>query len=153
MEGGGSGGGTDRGGVEGEGVLGLVAVRCIVVLFHRIVLIVSLSCVPVVASSLSLCGLFVVRWLALVVGVSRWWLLFSYVVVAVSVCGRPFVFILRRLSSFEWLYSFWGIHRCLSGRVHCWVVMATRRSWVVVGIGCLTAGRCRVTVVRAVVCW
>ena len=74
MEGGGSGGGTDRGGVEGEGVvLGLVAIRRIVVLFHRVVLIVLSSHVPVIASSLSLRGSFVVRWLVLVVGVSRWW--------------------------------------------------------------------------------
>ena len=28
-----------------------------------------------------------------------------------------------------------------------------RQSQVVVGVGCLTAGRCRVTVVGGVVCW
>ena len=88
MEGGGSGRETDRGGVEGEGVvLGLVAVRRIVVQFRHIVLVVSSSRVPVVASSLSLRGSFVFRWLVLVVGVSRWWWLFSCVVVTVSVCG------------------------------------------------------------------
>ena len=88
MEGGGSGRGTDRGGVEGEGVvLGLVAIRRIVVLFRRVLLVVSSSHVPVVVSSLSLRGSFVFRWPVLVVGVSRWWWLFSCVVVTVSVCG------------------------------------------------------------------
>ena len=154
MEGGQTGGGTDRGGVEGEGVvLGLVAIRCTVVLFHHVVLIVSSSRVPVVTSSLSLHGSFIVWWLVLVVGVSRWWRLFSCVGVAVSVCGHPFIFILRCLSSFEWSCSFWGVHRCLSSHVRCWAVVATRRSGVVVGVGRLTAGRCRVTVVGAIVCW
>ena len=154
MGGGGWRGGTDRGGVEGEGlVLGCVAVRRIVVLFRRVVLIISLSRVPVVASSLSLRGSFVVRWLVLVVGVSRWRWLFSCVVVAVSVCGCPFLFILRRLSSFEGWCSSWGVRRCLSGHVRCWAVVATRRSGVVVGVGRLTAGRHRVTVVGAGVCW
>ena len=74
-------------------------------------------------------------------------------VVAVSVCGRPFMFVLRRPSLFEWSCSFWGVRRCLSGLVRCWADMATGRSWVVVGIGCLTAGRCHVTIVGAVVCW
>ena len=79
MEGGQTGGGTDRGGVEGEGVvLGCVAVRRIVVLFRRVVLVVSLSRVPVIASSLSSRGSFVVRWLVLVVGVSRWWWLVRF---------------------------------------------------------------------------
>ena len=120
MEGGGSGGGTDRGGVEEEGVvLGLIAIRRIVVLFRRVVLVVSLSRVPVVASLLSSRGLFVVQWLVLVVGISRWWWLFLCVVVAVSVCGCPFVFVLRHPSSFEWSCSFLGVHRCLGGHVHC----------------------------------
>ena len=87
------------------------------------------------------------------VGVSRWWWLFSCVVVAISVCGRPFLFVLRRPSSFEGWCSSWGVRRCLSGRVRCWAVVATGRSGVVVGVGRLTAGRCRVTVVGAVVCW
>ena len=88
MEGEGSGRGTDRGGVEGEGVvLGLVAIRCIVVLFRHVILVSSSSCVPVITSSLSLHGSFVFRWLVLVVGVSRWWWLFSCVVVTISVCG------------------------------------------------------------------
>ena len=138
--------------IEGEGVVvGLVAVGHIVVLYRRVVLVVSSSHVPVVASSLSLRGSFV--WLVLVVGVSRWWRWFSCVVVAISVCGRPFVFVLGRPSSFEWSCLFWGVRRCLSGRVRCWVVVATGRSRVVVGVGRLTAGRCRVTVVGAVVCW
>ena len=107
--------------------MGCVAVRRIVVLFRRVVLVVSLSRVPVVASSLSSRGSFVVRWLVLVVGVSRWWWLFSCVVVAVSVCGRPFLFVLRRPSSFEGWCSSWGVRRCLSGRVRCWAVVATRR--------------------------
>ena len=132
-------------------VLGLVAVGCIIVLFRHVILLVSSSRVPVVASLLSLRGSFV--WLVLVVGVSRWWRWFSCVVVAVSVCGRPFVFVLGRPSSFEWSCSFWGVRRCLSSHVRCWAVVATGRSRVVVGVGCLTAGCCRVTTVGAVVCW
>ena len=89
----------------------------------------------------------------LVVGISRWWWLFSCMVVAVSVCGRPFMFILRHLLSFEWLCLFWGIHCCLSGHVHCWAVVATGWSWVVVGIGRFTAGGCHLTIVGAIVCW
>ena len=72
-------------------VLGRVAVRRIVVLFSCIVLVVSLLRVPIVASSLSSRGSFVVWWLVLVVGISRWWWLFSCVVVAVSVWASVLV--------------------------------------------------------------
>ena len=130
MEGGRTGGGTDRGGVEWEGVvLGLVAVGRIIVLFRRVILIVSSSCVPVVASSLSLHGSFMFRWLVLVVGVSRWWRWFSCVVVAVSVCGHLFVFVLGHPSLFEWLCSFWGVRHCLSSCVHCWAVLGCCWCW------------------------
>ena len=62
-----------------------------------------LCCCPV-----SLCHSqsFIIWWL--VVGVSGW--RFSCIVVAVSVCGHPFIFTLGCLLSFGWLSSFVGSH-------------------------------------------
>ena len=129
--------------MEGEGVvLGLLVVRRrVVVLFHRVVLAVSSSRVPVDASSLSRCF-----------GVGRSSFCGKRVqVVVVFMRGGGRFCVGVRSRYFGVLLVVWAVVFAV------WAVMAARRWWVVVGVGRGRCGSCcRVAVVvccRSVVCW